>query len=304
MSTFCVDDDGPGVAAGCIREGVRAFLHRSPAPGLRAEFRSWTFHLQTNRRRAWRHYLGGKSDRRAGRGRRCDRRRRALCCAPAGNVMADLATVHASAVLVGARAVLIRGPSASGKSRLALELLEAAAPAFCALLGLSPTIGSISKPPAAVAGAPRRGLAGLIEVRGAGLLRLAHEPCAVVGLVVDLAAPDAGSPARRRQRKTKSMVSHCRGLPSQPTSQPCRRCWPSLNFGRGVLGFSGDGSLVGDWLTLTPLDSIEPLFCHGPGECRSLAALLIRNSTLRYRNAAAAGFRRKCLLRLGFGWSR
>ena len=40
--------------------------------------------------------------------------------------MADLATVHASAVLVGSRAVLIRGPSASGKSQLALELLEAA----------------------------------------------------------------------------------------------------------------------------------------------------------------------------------
>ena len=35
------------------------------------------------------------------------------------------ATVHASAVLVGARAVLIRGPSGAGKSRLALELIEA-----------------------------------------------------------------------------------------------------------------------------------------------------------------------------------
>ena len=36
------------------------------------------------------------------------------------------ATVHASAVLVGARAVLIRGPSGAGKSRLALDLIEAA----------------------------------------------------------------------------------------------------------------------------------------------------------------------------------
>ena len=35
-------------------------------------------------------------------------------------------TVHASAVLAGARAVLIRGPSASGKSQLALELIQAA----------------------------------------------------------------------------------------------------------------------------------------------------------------------------------
>ena len=34
-------------------------------------------------------------------------------------------TIHASAVPVGARAVLIQGPSGSGKSRLALALLEA-----------------------------------------------------------------------------------------------------------------------------------------------------------------------------------
>jgi HPr kinase/phosphorylase len=35
-------------------------------------------------------------------------------------------TVHASAVLVGARAVLIRGTAAAGKSRLALALIAAA----------------------------------------------------------------------------------------------------------------------------------------------------------------------------------
>src|SRR3954452_8120481 len=34
-------------------------------------------------------------------------------------------TIHASAVLIGARAVLIRGPAGSGKSRLALELIQA-----------------------------------------------------------------------------------------------------------------------------------------------------------------------------------
>ena len=34
-------------------------------------------------------------------------------------------TVHASAVLVGDRAVLIRGPSGSGKSRLAFDLILA-----------------------------------------------------------------------------------------------------------------------------------------------------------------------------------
>ncbi len=105
---------------------------------------------------------------------------------------ADLATVHASAVLVGARAVLIRGPSASGKSRLALELLEAARTGnlrFARLVAddrvhLEAVGGRLlARPPEA--------LAGLIEVRGVGLLRVAHEPRAVIGLVVDLEAPDA-----------------------------------------------------------------------------------------------------------------
>jgi HPr kinase/phosphorylase len=111
-------------------------------------------------------------------------------------------TVHASAVLVGARAVLIRGPSASGKSRLALELIEAARAGFLRFarlvaddrLHLEPVGGCLLARPA-------QALAGLIEVRGVGLLRLDHEPSAVVGLVVDLAAEDADrfpQPGRRQ----------------------------------------------------------------------------------------------------------
>jgi len=101
-------------------------------------------------------------------------------------------TIHASAVLVGTRAVLIRGPSASGKSRLALELIEAARAGvllFARLVAddrvhLEAAGGRLLARPAAA-------LAGLIEVRGIGLLRVAHEPSAVVGFVVDLAAADA-----------------------------------------------------------------------------------------------------------------
>jgi HPr kinase/phosphorylase len=104
----------------------------------------------------------------------------------------DGATVHASAVLVGARAVLIRGPSAAGKSRLAWELIEAGrsgAVAFARLVGddrvhLQAAGGRLLVRPADA-------LAGLIELRGIGILRRDHEPCAVVGLVVDLAAADA-----------------------------------------------------------------------------------------------------------------
>jgi len=102
------------------------------------------------------------------------------------------ATVHASAVLVSARAVLIRGPSGGGKSRLALALIRAAQTGlipFARLVGddrvgLEPCHGRLLVRPAV-------SLAGLIEVRGAGIRRLDYEPAAVVGLVVDLAAEDA-----------------------------------------------------------------------------------------------------------------
>jgi len=101
-------------------------------------------------------------------------------------------TVHASAVLVGERAVLIRGPSGSGKSRLAFELILAGRsgqvpPAI--LVGddrvhLDTSGGNLMVRPAAE-------LAGLIEIRGLGIRRIEHVGEAVVGLVVDLGAEDA-----------------------------------------------------------------------------------------------------------------
>lgn len=102
-------------------------------------------------------------------------------------------TIHASAVLAGPRAVLIRGPAGAGKSQLAWALIEAAAGGslrFARLVGddrlhLEAAHGRLLVRPAAA-------LAGRIEIRGLGIRRLAFEPVAVVGLVVDLAAGDAG----------------------------------------------------------------------------------------------------------------
>jgi HPr kinase/phosphorylase len=101
-------------------------------------------------------------------------------------------TIHASAVLVGSHAALIRGPSGSGKSRLALALLQAASRGMLPLArlvaddraDLEPGNGRLLVRPAPA-------LAGLIEVRGLGIRQVPHEPVAVVGLVVDLAAADA-----------------------------------------------------------------------------------------------------------------
>lgn len=117
-------------------------------------------------------------------------------------------TVHASAVLVGERAVLIRGPSGSGKSRLAFDLI---------LAGRSGQI-----PPAVLVGddrvhldtsggkllvRPAAALAGLIEIHGLGIRRIDHAGEAVVGLVVDLAADDA-----ERLPAAEALTTHVDGV--------------------------------------------------------------------------------------------
>jgi len=104
----------------------------------------------------------------------------------------EQASIHASAVLVGPRATLIRGAPGSGKSRLALGLIEAAE---AGLLRFARLVADDRARVQAVHGRllvrPAETLAGLIEVRGLGLRRLPFEPIAVVGLVVDLGAADA-----------------------------------------------------------------------------------------------------------------
>ncbi len=116
----------PGRAGGGVREDLRALLHASPAPGLRPELRPRPVDLQTDHRGPRRTHLGGEPPCcRARRQWRAASAGRAVHRTAAGNVI-DGASVHASAVLVGARAVLIRGPAGAGKSRLALDLLTAA----------------------------------------------------------------------------------------------------------------------------------------------------------------------------------
>ena len=102
------------------------------------------------------------------------------------------ASVHASAVLVGNRAVLIRGPSGAGKSRLSFDLILAGragqiAPAV--LIGDDRVRLQASQGQLVVR--PAQQLAGLIEIRGLGIRRCEYAAEAIVGLVVDLAAGDA-----------------------------------------------------------------------------------------------------------------
>jgi serine kinase of HPr protein (carbohydrate metabolism regulator) len=105
--------------------------------------------------------------------------------------------VHATAIVVGEHGILIRGPAGAGKSSLARDILARAEGlgGFAALVSddrvrLSAASGRV------VASAPAP-IAGLLEIRGIGLVRVPHEPAAVLRLVVDLdgEAPRMAEPA-------------------------------------------------------------------------------------------------------------
>ena len=130
--------------------------------------------------------------------------------------MTDAPTIHASAVLIGPKAVLIRGPSGAGKSALAWALLEggrAGALPFARLV--ADDRAHIEACHGRLLVRPAPALAGLIEIRGLGIRRLAYEPVAAVGLVVDLAASDAD---RLPARETLETVIENVVLPRLPVA--------------------------------------------------------------------------------------
>ena len=101
-------------------------------------------------------------------------------------------TIHATAVVVGEAGVLIEGRSGSGKSTLALALL-AAKPGIARLVGDDRII--LTSAGGRLLARPHSRIAGMIERRGVGLLRVEHEPVCVVRLVVQRDAAPARLPA-------------------------------------------------------------------------------------------------------------
>ena len=102
------------------------------------------------------------------------------------------ATVHASVVQAGDLGILIRGPSGSGKSRLAFDLMLAGR---AGLIPPTRLVGDdrvlLTADGGRLIARPAPELAGLIEVCGLGIRRCDYIPQAELRLLVDLAAGDA-----------------------------------------------------------------------------------------------------------------
>lgn len=92
-----------------------------------------------------------------------------------------MTVVHASAVLLGQKAVLLTGESGNGKSTIALQLIKAHE---ATLIGDDRVY--LAKHGAVLMARPHDNLLGLLEMRGLGLLRLPYCQKAAVALAVEL----------------------------------------------------------------------------------------------------------------------
>jgi serine kinase of HPr protein (carbohydrate metabolism regulator) len=97
-------------------------------------------------------------------------------------------TLHASCVAIGGRAVLLWGRSGSGKSDLALRLIDRGAKLVSDDYSLVVRRGGrlFATPPATIAGR--------IEVRGVGIVAMPYIGDVEVALLIDLEAPVARMP--------------------------------------------------------------------------------------------------------------
>ena len=110
------------------------------------------------------------------------------------NIRLSLETLHASTVAVDGRAVMITGPSGSGKSDLALRLLDRG----FILVSDDQTI--VRRTGSRLIAAAPPTIRGKLEIRGVGIVDMAHVEDVPVALVVELTSDIRRLPDDSRER--------------------------------------------------------------------------------------------------------
>lgn len=148
----------------------------------------------------------------------------------------DGGTLHASAVAIGERGLLISGAAGTGKTTLALEMIALGADLVAddRVVAERDRTGQLrlSAPP---------GIAGLVEVRGFGLARLPARAGVALALIADL---DEAAPSRLPDPRHRTLwgiacpVFLCKGKSGLAAALTCllqAREWP------GPECFAGSG---------------------------------------------------------------
>jgi len=103
-------------------------------------------------------------------------------------------TIHASCVAIGGRAVLLAGRSGTGKSDLALRLIDRGA------VLVSDDYTQLTRRDGRLYATPPANIAGKIEVRGVGIVERPHLADVAVMLLVDIEAPVLRMPEAATRR--------------------------------------------------------------------------------------------------------
>jgi serine kinase of HPr protein (carbohydrate metabolism regulator) len=125
-------------------------------------------------------------------------------------------SVHASSVAVGGRAVLITGPSGSGKSDLALRLLDRG----FTLVSDDQTIVRRDGD-RLIASAPAQ-IAGKLEVRGIGIVDMESREDVPVALIVELTSNIDRLPDENRQRLVLGVTLPVVSIDAMTASAPSK----------------------------------------------------------------------------------
>lgn len=125
-------------------------------------------------------------------------------------------TVHGNTVVKDGRAVLITGPSGSGKSDLTLRLLDRG----FKLISDDRTV--LKRDGERVLASAPPTIAGKMEVRGLGIVEIAHEDNVPVALVVELTSDIQRLPEDSRERLILGVGLPFVTIDAMPASAPAK----------------------------------------------------------------------------------